>query len=390
MENIKELEEYRKLTDNELTYIKFKNMVNNFFQIVIECEKDGVNVNKVNEALDKICDVSKYFNLVIKKKSFYFSKRKFKLNIIDEIVEIDGKNLNDFEFFNSKLGDNLFEVYFFKTIEHDYLVFKFNHSFVDGKGALYIIKTLIAILNNEKVEDNFEFEADIDYIAKKETVKFKENLKYSNKITKIGDNSKNHEKIIRRLKVNSHTNAVIPKIISVINKYYLNENIIYIIPTDIRNQEREKNISNLTLPLYLHVQKDDNWEEIYLKFYNSLKEKKNLNISNLKYGLLLKPSNKIFELMIKSSEAIQDCTNCYFTGGSITNLGIIDSKSYKCEDIKINSMFNIPFYQPLLPFVITVIENASGVDIIFTTNSKIISEENVNLILKEISEVLEK
>ena len=71
-------------------------------------------------------------------------------------------------------------------------------------------------------------------------------------------------------------------------------------------------------------------------------------------------------------------------------MGIIDLKKYNSDKLKINRMFNIPFFQPLLPLIITIMENSNGIDIVFATNSNTISEKNVNKIMKQIEETLEK
>ena len=217
-------------------------------------------------------------------------------------------------------------------------------------------------------------------------MKIKENLGYKNKIIKLHDNSKKERLIVKRLKINKKANAILPKIISVLNNYYTNNNLTYLIPTSIRTKDdKEIQISNLTLPLYLQISKNDSWNEIYIKMYKALKEKKNLNLSNIKYGLLVRQKSKSFKAMIKISKFIQKKTRRYFTCGSITNLGIINSQNYKCDKMKFNSLFCIPFYQPLLPLVVTIVENVESIEILLVTRSNIISEVDVNEILEQIS-----
>ena len=94
--------------------------------------------------------------------------------------------------------------------------------------------------------------------------------------------------------------------------------------------------------------------------------------------------------MINTSEFIQKRTGKFFTCGSITNLGIINLKKYNSDKLKIERMFCTSFFQPLLPLIITIMENNNGIDIVFATNSNTISEENVNKIMQQIEQVLEK
>ena len=385
-----ELKEYRKLSDNELTYIKFNNITNNYFQIVIECEKDSIIVNDIENAVKNICNYSEYLNLIIKKNKFYFTKRELKLNIIEGITDFDGFNIDKLELFNKKLSNDFVDIYYFKSITNDYLLFKFNHSYVDGQGALYIIRLLISLLNKTEIDGNIDYISDLEYATQIGTTKFKEHLNYNNKIKKLGSNTEN-QLIIKRMKIDKNSNAILPKIIKVLTSYYTNDNQTFLIPTSIRKREENKiYISNLSLPLYLKINKNDEWNDIYLKIYKGINEKKNLNIYNIKYGMLLKVNNNIFKIMIKMSNFVQKKTRKYFTCGSITNMGIINLKNYSSDKIKINRMFNIPFFQPLLPLSITIMESANGIDIVFVANSSVINEKNVENILNKIKEIIEK
>ena len=270
------------------------------------------------------------------------------------------------------------------------MLFKFNHSYVDGQGALYIIRLLISILNKTEIDGNIDYISDLEYATQIGTTKFKEHLNYNNKIKKLSDDSEN-QLIIKRVKIDKNSNAILPKIIKVLTSYYTNDNQTFLIPTSIRKREENKiYISNLSLPLYLKINKNDEWNDIYLKIYKGINEKKNLNIYNIKYGMLLKVNNNIFKIMIKMSNFIQRKTRKYFTCGSITNMGIINLKNYSSDKIKINRMFNIPFFQPLLPLSITIMESANGIDIVFVANSSVINEKNVENILNEIKEIIEK
>lgn len=382
---------YRKLYDNELSYLKYEELANNFFQIVFECEKYGIDIVAIDGALKKLCDVSPYLNLFIENGKYILKNRNLKLKIIKETLPFNGYNFNDIDIFSRPLTDDLMDVYTFNSQTNDYLLFKFNHSYVDGQGALYIIKMLISILNNKNLNFDIGFESDYKYAIKKGIVRFKEHLGYKNKIKELSKSSDDDYLFIKRVKISKNTNAVLSKVINVLNSYYINDNLVYLIPTSIRNKEDEKNyISNLTLPLYLNINQNDTWNEIYLKIYKALKEKRNMNISNTKYGWIMRKNNYIFKSLIRVSKLIQNKTRKYFTCGSITNLGIIDLQSYKCDKVKFSSVIDIPFYQPLFPLALAIVENMSCIEIVLVTHSIIISEKNAERMLEKIKNILEK
>lgn len=384
---MKKLKKNRKLSHNELSYLKLKHVAKNYFQIVLECEKNSVNLIKLKKVVKEIPNYSKFINTTINKDTFYFKKVEIKLNIFEEEIEFDGINIDKINLFNSENLNNIIELRFFKNNTKDYLIFKFNHSYVDGQGAIYLIKLVLDLLNEKDVEKDLEDISDMEYIKSTGTTSFKENLGYTNKIKTLGNREK--KIIIKRLKLNQTTNAILAKIIKVLTENFENEDQIYIVPSSIRmKSDSKKYISNLTLPIYLHVNKFENWNEIYFKIFKSIKEKKNLNINNVNFGIGINFSSYIFKIIVNISQIIQNKTKRYFTAGSITNMGIFNIKEYNGNNIKINRIFNIPFFQPLLPLSVTIMENENGVDIIFVTNSKIINEENVNKIFEKIENIL--
>lgn len=310
--------------------------------------------------------------------------------MIDEKVKFDGYNFSNVELFKSPLQDNLMDVYFFSSAEKEYLLFKFNHSYVDGKGALKIIQELINIINNGMREKEIKFESDLEYVKKLKTINENRNLKYNNRLAVKGGDSKDY-KYLKRIRVNKNTNAVIAKSIYVLNDYYSNSNITYLIPTNIRRKnDKDIYISNLTLPLYLNINKGDDWSTIYRKIYDEVRNGKNLNLKNINYGIIVKMSNSLYKFLIKCSAWFQKKTNRYLTCGNITNLGLVSEEDYKCSAIKYESVFAIPFYQPLFPFTLSIIENNRGIDFILCTRSNVMKEDVACEILRKIKEYIEK
>ncbi len=382
--------QYRKLSDNEISYMKFRNINGNFFQILFECEKNGINVIEINKALKKLFNISKYLNLFIHNKEFVFDKRQIEVKCIEDTLNFNGYNFNTMDIFVMPLIDDLMDVYMFRGTKNDYLLFRFNHSYVDGQGALCIIKALISILNNKSVNYEISFESDYEYAMKKGIIKFSENLWYRNKINDLKVKSKDKGMYFKRIQINANVNAILSKVISIINSFYENDKLTYLIPTNIRNKEEQLiNISNLTLPLYLNLDKSDSWNDIYMKMYQGVKDKRNLNLLNIKHAFVNKVNYSVFNRLIKVSKAIQIRKKRFFTAGCITNLGIIDKKNYECDKIKWKSVIDIPFYQPLFPFAIAIVENVDGIEIALVSDKEIINEQKANEILAKIKNEVE-
>ncbi|MDD2435198.1 MAG: hypothetical protein PHO63_02980 [Bacilli bacterium] len=372
----------RDLSDNELTYIKFSKVANTFMQFVLECKE--INTSKLNNYLEKITDDIKELNITIDKDKFIYKKQKLQ---VTEIINsgFNGYNFESLDLFFKTTADELIEVYNIISNKKSYLLFRISHTLMDGQGFLIFLNIFFNnIKKMDKVEFTNCFESDIDFIKNIETIKDKRNLNFNNRLLHKST-SKLDQNYIKRISIKKDVTFVLSKIIFVFNNYYKNNDLTYLISTDIRRYDRSKiSISNLTEPLYLKCQKSDSWYDISKKIYNQLKKKDNLNIKNIVYGKTFKVNTNFFSFIIKTSKFFQKSTNRFLTAGSITNVGTFNNDLYKTKDIYVERMFVIPFYQPLLPFAISIIENKNNVEIVFASNYSIIDENIANQIINDI------
>lgn len=365
----------RKLSDNEYSYKLFEDVANPFFFFFLECEY--VDLNLFEENINKVLYYFKELQCYIKKKEFLYKKQSIKIVTINKAFT--GYNFENLDFLYNK-SEKLLNIYHIKDIhKRDVIVFKISHCLMDGKGFMVFLKSLLDFYRNNKVYQYSNcFISDLDFIKDLPTKNEKRKLSYSNKL-KIKSDIKKDKIYIKRLTINRNIPFILSKIINILNDYYINTSLTYLIPTNIRHyNETVITVSNLTEPLYLRCEKTDDWFTISKKMHKQLTERDNLNLKNINYGSIINVNKKIFNIAIRISEWFQKRVNRFITAGSITNMGIIDLSDYMLDEIKINGCFLVPLYQPLLPLSIEITENKNKTEIVLVSNNKFIMEENVN------------
>lgn len=370
----------RKLTDNELSYMYFQELANPYFEIFMECEEIH-NIDFIEKSINQVLQHFIELNSEIVNKKYVYKKQNIQIKIIEN--NFDGYNFEDLQ---EKLENknSVIEVY---IINKKHILFRFNHSFIDGKGAFLFIRALMQIINRQMINiDTTCYIGDIDFVKDLPKNKEKRNLFYNNKLVKKSMN-KSNENYYKRLTINKNIPFALSKILVIMSKYFKNTNLTYLLPTDIRHFNKDIiSISNLVEPLYLRCKKDDSWIDISKKIHNDINTYKNINLKNMKYGIILKMHPLFFKILIKVSCTIQNLTNRFLTSGSITNI-ISNISEYSSKDLVVKSVFVKPFYQPLVPFVIEIIEQKNKMEIIFASNTNYIDFETANEILNDIKKL---
>ena len=367
----------RKLTDNEISYIYFKEVANPFFDIFMECEKI-YNINIIEKSINETLEHFIELNSKIINKKYVYKKRYVKIEVIEN--KFNGYNFEVLKDENIDY-DKVLKV---KCINKKFLIFSFNHSFVDGKGAFMFIKTFMQIINKQEIEINTNcYIGDIEFTKGLPENREKRKLFYNNTLQKRSAN-KTNEVYYKRLTLHKNIPFILAKVISILSKYFKNSNLTFLIPSDIRNLNKEIiSISNLTEPLYLRCRKNEDWFNISNKIYKNVKKHKNINKKNMEYGIILKIHPKLFSFIINFSSYIEKMTNSFFTAGSITDI-ISNIDKFSSSNLTVNSVFMKPFYQPLLPLAIEIVEQKDKIEIVFSSNTNYIDYKTAKEILDNI------
>ena len=159
--------------------------------------------------------------------------------------------------------------------------------------------------------------------------------------------------------IDNYIPNIVAKISKILQKYFINDNVKFMIPVDLRNYDRTtKRIGNLILPIYIDVGIDDDINKIGGKLLLSLKDRKELNMySAKKYNYHIYPE-KVRRFVIKKFFNYLRNKNRYFVVAIVSHLGRLSFNSSYKFSIENN-------HRPLIPFstVITEYKNKTNITI---------------------------
>lgn len=371
----------RKLSDNEYSYQLMNEVSDPSFYYIIEFKK--LDIRYLERKLNSFFKNYIELNCEINKKRYTYKETT--INFIKLITNYETNYFTFIDEIKKTNNKELFQVYY----SGFNVIFRINHSLMDGKGfTLFINEFFQSITTDKKCIQTDSYISDLDFIKGLQPIKEKRNLKYSNKLGNLSF-GKNDNILIRKMTINHNMNFVMQRIISILSSFFENDNLTYIIPSSIRNYRDDIiTFSNLSEPLYFRCKKTDNWLELAKKMKIQQEGKENLNIKNINYGGIINVNKKIFNLVVKASEKYQFISRRFLTAGSITNIGVVDLKKYSNDKIIISNNYMIPLYQPLLPYSIMINEMNNRIEIVLITNEKFINDNGINEMFNKINEML--
>lgn len=382
------MEKVRKVSCNELLYLDMQDLTNSYaIQFVLKIKK-----------MDNIKNIEDAINKVIKNNigSYVFMKNK-KYYINDNDLKIEKRNINNKDFYNSNIFSEKIDikkesikVYFIKNKydQSEYLLFKFLHSVMDGKGCLLFIENFKKCLKNEVLINCNNYITDYEFLKDKNY--YKESLNKKPKIKHSKSNIiKSCKSKWRIIDVDCYVPSIVAKLSKVFADEFENENIKIMIPTDIRRHDRLNNyIGNLTLPIFLNVNKKDSISKINGDLLFQLKNNRELNIANTSYYGYQYFPKIIRNAVLKIGNRWILKNNKFSIGALISHLGRIDIDDLKNEEISFSDFVSLPIHQPLGAFSVVIVEYSHKTKIALTYYENQFNEEYIDYLGKKIKDSL--
>ena len=252
-------EPIRGVSCNELLYLDMQDVTNSFaIQYVFKIDKI-YDLDKIQESINTVAKNNMGSDIFFKHGKWYNRNSK----IIVKKLKVNTKDFFNSEFFREKINykKESIKVYIVEHIVDTYLVFKFHHSTCDGKGAIIFISNFIRCLNKQKllvcnnsVSDN-KFVKRLNYNCKKIDLSPSVSINASMKV-------KTFVPTWKIITVDGYHSAIVSKILCILSKEFINESTRFMIPVDILRHDKNNNyIVNLTLPIFLNVSKNDNFQK---------------------------------------------------------------------------------------------------------------------------------
>ena len=380
------MEKVRGISDGELMFCDVQELVNSYtIQFLVEFT-GNISIKEIEDTINEIVIKNPGSNVFKNKNNWFVSKDR--IYVKELTFDSEAYMLNE-DFFNetTNFKKHSIELYLLNTKDKKrrYLVFKFFHGVIDGKGAILIIENFVNkicgkeehLLKNDITDK--EFIKNQNYYNEKVKLKPKYSLNDINKIN-------NYKLQWNVLTIDNYIPNIVAKISKILQKHFKNDTVKFMIPVDLRNYDRTtKRIGNLILPIYIDVNKDDDINKIGGELLLSLKEKKELNMYSAKgYNYHIYPE-KIRRFVIKKFFNYLRNKNKYFVGAIVSHLGRLTfNSSYK---FNIENVISLPNHQPLTPFSIVITEYKNKTNIAICSYKNQIPKDTLKSIIEDMEGV---
>lgn len=382
------MKKLRKISCNELLYVDMQDLTNSYsIQYIFETQEIK-NIRKIEEAINVVKNNNYGSNIYLKNKTYYIQDSYIPI----EKIEVNKENIYDSSFFKEKTDykKESIKVYhlYNKFNNKQYLIFKFLHSTMDGKGTLMFVQNVMKYLQNKELIKCDNTITDKEFLNSLKTYK-----KAENKMPKLINKESNRiSKYISKWKVieiDGYVQEIVAKLSCIFANEFENDTTKIMIPTDIRRHEREKNyIGNLTLPIFLDVNKNDDYKKINGKLLYNLKDKKELNLSNTQYfGYNFYPEF-IRKAGLEVALKMINKMNKFTVGALISHLGRVNLEKFNNDYITFKDFVSLPIIQPLCAFSLVILEHNNKTNIAISYYEEQFTEEYIEALVSKIKNKL--
>lgn len=345
-------------------------------------KKNDIVENAINEVIKK-CPGT---NIYLKRGYFYPQNNPIRI----KRVNLSCKEIFDASFMQKSidLSDHSIEVYLASMRKDRYLVFRFAHSVLDGKGTLLFVQNVVNVLNKKQIincDNNIDEKAFI-----KKLNYYKKNEPKLPKIPHHEARPINNYKVKWRLiQIDEYVPAIVAKLSSILAQEFECDTTRMMIPVDLRRHDKSaSHIGNLTLPIFLNVKKTDDYKAINGEMLYALKNKKELNLSNTLPSVYRHIPGKIRKTIAKTSCKAISRYNKFSIGALISHLGRVNFDDYANSYFTVKDFVSLPVQQPLGAFSIVILEHSGKTNIAFSYYKDQFNNQYINNLLDRIKQNL--
>ena len=376
----------RKASCNELLYNDLQDFTNTYaVQFVLKVSRIE-NLPAIEEAVATVLKANPGVNVYLKGKAYYTSTEPVKI----KEYTISDEDLYGNELFQERMDyrSHSIEMCLVHHTSGEYLVFKIMHSVLDGKAALVFVQNIMNELNHKPLIPSVEAMDDNTFVRKFEYYSKKES-----KMPKIeidGVNKINHFRVRwKSVEIPGYPTAIIARLSRILADLAPDKCGRIMIPADVRRYTKGIQYNtNLTLPLFLNVEKDESFETIYGDLLGQMRDKKELNIANTTYFAYKKHAKFVRQTALKAMLSYARKKNKFAVSGLVSLLGKVNLKEYNNPYITFEEFYSLPIHQALIPLsmVITQYHNKTVITLAYYDGQ--FSEETIEEIATRMKEAL--
>lgn len=380
------MKEIRKASCNEQLYMDLQDFTCAYtIQFVFKIKRLD-SKQKLEEAINYVIKHNVGSNLYLHKKSFYLNETYLRI----EEVEEDSEDFYNSAIFRSFIDytKEAMKVYIIHNRGERYLYFQFLHSTMDGKGALLFVENVMNYLKEKEPVKCSNTITDKDFIKDLKYDKNKEN-KLPYLVHPKAHVIKQYTPRWKVIEFDGYVPAIISKIACFLSEEFTNDNVKYMIPTDIRRHNRkEAYMGNLTLPIFLKVKDGDSYQNVNGQLLYSIKNNMELNRKHTSYFHYEHYPKKLRSFVLKQGIKAISKYNKFSIGAILSFLGRINLDSYSSSYLELEDFISLPVHQPLGAFSIVIVEYDKKTRIAFSYFENQFEESYIEKLTKDLERYL--
>ena len=355
------LEIKRKMTFNERLYQLGERIFQPFaLQYIIE-GSGTLDIERLKATLSQLTTLLPALKLQLKGKIWTSDGKPPTLFIHSEVFSSDW---ND-PLFHSRLQaekGHCSEFHWFE-LPQPTLIFRVLHSVMDAKGIQRVLSSLFALLRGEEFSSDKHFQSDMlvrrQLAGSKGLSREGYSLQWPGFPLPQNSPTSYHTKLIR---LNRQPEASLAKWAAAYVTE-LGKEARLMIPVDLRRYpEVTDSVSNLSLPIYLHVKPNQAWQEIQASLLLALSRNEELAQERLERLGLLVPEYLLRWIILKATKIGAEA-NKFPMSGILSDNGFIDLADFSTQDFQAKSIISLPVYVPLAPCCMTALHHSSGTNV---------------------------
>ena len=372
----------RKITNIEQLYEDVQSATNAYAIQFILKTSSIKNKDIIECVIRRVIKECPEFNVYLRRGKFY--PQQHPISIQD--IKIKDSIVYSLDLFNQKIDliSHSMEVYLVKAPKSDYLVFRFAHSAMDGKSALLFMQNIVNLLGGKKPLKCKKAISEKDFLKKLDYYKKKE-PKLPRIIHDEASVIKQYTTRWQVVQLDKYVSGIIAKLSCLLAREFESDRIRVMVPVDLRRYDgNNPYIGNLTLPVFLDVDKSDSYTKINGELLYSLKNSKELNISNTLNNYYCRMPSLLRKTGIKIGCMASRHYNKFSVGAVISHLGRIDLNEYSNKYFKVKDFVDLSIQQPLGAFSIVIVECSHKTNISIGYYGDQFTEEYMKSLIKKI------
>ena len=320
--------------------------------------KGNIALEELHIQVNRLASLFPVLSLQLKGNSWYSTGNK------PQIIVHEGafpKNWND-PIFHKRLHAEMGQCAEFHLFQHENstLIFRILHSAMDAKGVQMILKSLFALMRGEEVVGEAEFKSDMFARASlsKQGSTIRENYKLRWPGFSLPRESPTHyyTEIIR---LEHQVDASLAKWASCYVSA-LGKEARLMIPVDLRRHAAlSDSASNLTLPVYLHIEPEQHWQDIQASLLKALVNHEELARERLE-GIAQMAPGALLRWVILHTLKKSVKTGQFPMSGILSDNGFMDLADLSTDKFIATDVISLPVYVPLAPCCFTALHHSNG------------------------------